>query len=348
MDIDLIVIGGGQAGLAAAYFLQQRGVRFQILDSAPEIGGSWQHYYRSLRLFSQARYSSLPGMPFPGDPQHYPTRDEVIAYLRHYAQRFELLVQLNSCVDNVTRIEKHFLIKLKNGSCLRTKAIIAASGPFRTPYLPSIAGCEQFRGRTFHAFDYREPSSFRDQHIMVVGGGETAIQIAIELATIARVTLASRHPLRFIPQRILGQDAVFWLHATGYDMLPISLGAVSRSPKIIEAGPYRRILASGNPSARPMFCRFTETGVAWRDGTSESVDTVVFATGYRPGLDYLARLNALDNTGKPYHKKGISQRVPGLYFIGLSGQRAQASATLRGVGADARYIVDKAIAYLAQ
>ena len=183
---------------------------------------------------------------------------------------------------------------------------------------------------------------------MVVGGGETAIQIAVELATVARVTLVSRHPLQFMPQHILGQDIVFWLHATGYDMLPISLGAVYRSPKIIEAVPYRRILASGNPSVRRMFCRFTETGVAWPDGTSESVDTVIFATGYHPGLDYLVRLKALNNAGKPYHKNGISQRIPGLYFVGLSGQRAQASATLRGVGYDARYIVNKVATYLVQ
>ena len=181
-----------------------------------------------------------------------------------------------------------------------------------------------------------------------MGGGETGIQIAVELTTVARVTLALRHPLRFMPQRIWGQDIVFWLHATGYDMLPISLGAVHRSPKIIEASPYRTILASGNPRQRPMFCQFNANGIIWQDGSSEAVDTVIFATGYKPGLDYLCSLGALNSDGVPNHRSGISRQVGGLYFVGLSGQHAQASATLRGVGRDAEYIVGKVAAYLAQ
>lgn len=343
---EMIVIGAGQAGLAAGYYLKQRNVRFQILDANAKLGGSWQHYYCSLRLFSQARYCTLPGMPFPGDPTHYPTRNEVIAYLRDYARHLDLPVQLNSRVDTITKSGQGFLVATTNGEQLRSKAIIAASGPFNTPYVPSLAGCSQFCGRTLHAFDYREPSQFRDQHVVVVGGGETAIQIAVELTSVARVTLASRHPLRFMPQRIFGQDIVFWLHATGYDMLPISLGAVRRSPRIIEAVPYRHQLSSGNPRARPMFQHFTSNGVTWQDGSSEAVDTVIFATGYKPGLDYLAALGALDKDGFPSHRNGSSQKVPGLYYVGLSGQRAQASATLRGVGYDAKRMVRLAATYI--
>ena len=101
---DVIVIGAGQAGLAAGYHLQRAGLRFVILDGADTAGGSWPHYYRSLRLFSPARFSSLPGMPFPGDAGAYPSRDETIDYLRRYARAFELPVQGGHTVDAVRRL----------------------------------------------------------------------------------------------------------------------------------------------------------------------------------------------------------------------------------------------------
>lgn len=347
---DVIVIGAGQAGLAAGYHLKRRGLDFTLLDANPEIGGSWQHYYDNLKLFSPARYSSLPGMRFPGDPDHYPTRTEVIEYLRAYATRFEIPVVNHARVVDVSRAEDGcFHVQLEDGRVFAAHVLISASGPHSSPHMPEMPGQEDFAGRVLHSFDYDNPAGYEDQHVVVVGGGDSAMQIAYELAKVARVTMATRRPLSFMPQRLLGQEIHFWLHGTGFDRLPVGLvRRLQGTPMILESGPYREALKTGNPAVKPMFTRFTADGVIWGNGESESADSVIFATGYRPGLGYLRELGALDEDGNPCHRGGVSERMPGLFYVGLFGQRSHSSATLRGVGADAGRIADRARAYIRQ
>lgn len=346
MIYDCIVIGAGQSGLAAGYYLRQTGLQFIILDQNLALGGSWQHYYKSLKLFSPARYAALPGMPFPGSPDHYPLRDEVIAYLQTYAQHFKLPLLMNEHVKDVNQSADYFIVQTSVGE-YHAKAIIASTGAFNTPYIPTLPDIDAFRGHILHAFNYIDSQAYHDQHVLIIGAGESAIQIAFDLAPVARVTLASRQPIRFQAQHFLGLDIHIFLHGTGYDTIPIGLWKrLTGSNRIIENSPYRAALASGNPKERRMFMRFSEHGVIWKDGQEELVDTVIFATGYRPGLDYLRSLGALDADGNPCHRGGISQYVPGLFYLGLFGQRSHASATLRGVGKDARYIVARLQKYL--
>lgn len=349
MQWDCIVIGAGQSGLSAGYYLKQTGLKFTLLDRHNQPGGSWQDYFKSLILFSPVRYAALPGMDFPGDPDHYPARDEVIVYLRRYADQFNLPVIPGTVVQRVERSGEGFRLHTNN-DIYATKTIIAGTGPFNTPYYPAIPGSEKFRGRILHAYNYEDTASYASQRIIVVGARESAIQIAVELAQVAYVTLATRRPLQFIPQRILGLDIHFFLHATGYDTLPLGLWTELKGTKrIVEAGNYRKALKTGNPRQMRMFESFTEDGVIWASGKREAVDTVIFATGYRPGLDYLAGLpGALDERGYPCHRGGISTAVPGLFYAGLFGQRSHASATLRGAGNDARYVVSKLARFIAQ
>lgn len=344
---DVLVIGAGQSGLATGYYLQRTPLTFAILDKQSQIGGAWTHYYDSLKLFSPAKYASLPGMDFLGDPDHYPPRNEVIAYLRDYADHFDLPVISDVHVTTVERDGDVFALHTTTGERYFTRALIAASGPFNTPKIPTIMGMESFNGEILHSFDYKNPAPYHEQHVVVVGARESAMQIAADLAPVARVTMAVRRPLKFMPQHILGKDIHFWLHSTGYDQLPLGLFTeLEGTERIIEAGPYREMLAQGNPTTREMFERFTDNGVVWSDGEVENVDAVIFATGYKQGLDYLADLGALDAEGRACHRGGVSERVAGLYFVGLFGQRSHASATLRGVGKDARYIVNQVTAYL--
>lgn len=339
---DVLVIGGGQAGLAAGYHLQRAGLFFAILEGRSDVGGAWPHYYDSLRLFSPASRSSLPGMPFPGQPHHYPTRDAVVAYLRHYARHFALPIVTDVQVVQVERTMEGFRVRTRGGTLYHARSIIAATGAFHRPNLPSLPGQDTFTGRLLHAATYRNPTSFEGQRVLVVGAGNSAIQIAVELARVAHVTLATREPIRFRRQKLLGQDIHHWAWLLGLDRLPLGIfRGKAAAIGVLDTGVYQAAIAAGKPDRRPIFTQFTSTGVVWPDRTAEPIDTVIYATGYRPNLDYLADLGAVDTNGQPLHRRGMSMRVPGLAYVGLANQWTYASATLRGVGPDAAYIVQQ-------
>ena len=344
---DTIVVGAGQAGLAAGYYLQRVGLRFTLLEAGTAPVGSWPHYYESLKLFSPARYSALPGLPFPGHPDHYPARDEVIAYLEGYAAHFRLPVRTNAQVVTVHRTETGFRVLLVDGTTLETRTLIAATGSFHRPSLPLIPGQERFRGQRLHSSAYCNPDIYHGQRLVVVGGGNSAVQIAVELARVALVTLATRAVVTFTPQRILGRDIHFWTRLLGWERVPLGgrLRLQEFNP-VLDTGIYRHALATGLLDRRPMFTGFSPEGVIWPDGERERVDTVIFATGYRPNLNYLAVLDAVDGAGRARHRAGVSLTTPGLAYVGLPAQRTFASATLRGVGADAAYVVAHLRRYL--
>jgi putative flavoprotein involved in K+ transport len=346
-SIDTLVIGAGQAGLAAGYHLQRAGHSFTILEASAQPGGSWPHYYESLRLFSPARFSSLPGLRFPGDPERYPARDEVIAYLRDYATHFQLPIVGNTRVARIIREHGLFAVQTDSGQVFQAHSLIAATGAFHRPHLPILPGQELFGGSILHSYAYQNPTSFEGQRVVIVGAGNSAVQIATELARVADVSLATRAPVRFIHQRPYGRDVHFWWWLTRLDRRPLDSRlaqwlerhAKGTGPRVLDTGVYRAALAAGRPAQQPMFSRFTENGVAWDNGHAEPVGTVIFATGYRPNLDYLESLGALDADGRVLQQRGVSLTVPGLYFVGLSNQRTYASATLRGVGPDAAVVV---------
>jgi putative flavoprotein involved in K+ transport len=351
--LDALVVGAGQAGLAAGYHLKRAGLSFAILEAGDKPGGSWPGYYKSLTLFSPSRYSGMPGMPFPGPPDRYPTRDEVTAYLRRYAEAFGLPVKVGERVLRAERPAERagagFRVLTAGGGEYRARTLIAATGSFSKPHQPRFPNQGAFRGRILHAAEYRNAEAFRGKRVVVVGGGNSAMQIAHELAAIARTTLATRSPLRFEPQTILGRDVHFWLSVTGLDRLPLGrLFDVSEPGAVVDDGTYAAAVRAGRPDRRSVFSRFTQRGVVWDDGVEDAVDAVVLATGYRPNLDYLRPLGALREDGRPDQRGGVSRAVPGLYFVGLPFQTSFSSATLRGVGPDAALVVARARRHLAR
>jgi len=347
---DAIVIGGGQAGLASGYHLKRKGLRFVVLEANDQAAGSWPRYYDSLKLFSPARFSSLPGMSLPGSPNGYPLKQEVIRYLRDYTSRFQLPVKTNQRVTEVRKNGDLFTIATSTGEVYRTKSVISATGAFHNPYTPDIKGREDFKGRILHSSEYRNPEPFIGQRVVVVGRGNSAIQIGVELAEVSRTSLAVLRPVQFVKQKVWGQDLHFWIKLVGFDTFPFwRFGKkVPVSGSVIDLGQYEEKLAAGKPDQFPMFTSFYADGVVWQNGTKEPVDAVIFATGYRPSLTYLGSTGALDAEGRPLQVAGVSSTVPGLYYVGLEGQRSFASATLRGVGPDARFVVKRLLRHITQ
>ncbi|MGD7705323.1 flavin-containing monooxygenase [Microlunatus sp. Y2014] len=336
----MIIVGGGQSGLAAARAAMEAHWAPTVLEAGPAASGSWPSYYDSLSLFSPAELSGFPDFDFPGRPGHYPRRDEVASFLTSYAAWLDADITTDTRVTTVSARGDELDVHADDGRVFTGDAVIAASGSFGNPFVPRLPEHDHFRGRLLHVAQYRSHAEFTGERVVVVGAGNSAIQVAHELAEVARVSLAVRHPVRLVPQRRLGRDIHYWLRRLGLDRWPPRLlSLLGSEPLVFDTGPYEAGLASGRLDQRPAFSRFHLDGVVWADGTTEAVDTVIMATGYRPDLPYLADLGALDATGAPRHHRGLSTVHPGLAFLGLEFQQTFSSNTLRGVHRDAHHVV---------
>ena len=339
-ELDVVVIGAGQAGLAAGHALRSTGLSYALLEATDQPGGSWPQFYDSLTLFSPAKYCALPGLRFPGDQSRYPHRDEAVAYLRQYAEHLDLPVRTRSRVVAVhPQFDGGFDVELLDGTRLSAQAVIAATGQFGAPQVPHVPGVTRYTGELLHVSAYRCPEKYAGRRVVVVGGGNSAIQVAVELDEVADVTLTTRSPLKIRRQRPLGIDLHHWLHYSRVDALPLGRRAAA-SVGVLDEGRYRAALDAGRPAHRDMFSAFTPDGVRWADGSSEPVDAVVLATGYRPNFDYLPPA-AFQADRWPAQHRGVSTTLPGLGFVGLPGQTGVASAMLRGVGPDAGRVVSR-------
>ncbi len=335
-----IIIGAGQAGLATAYHLQQQNIQFLILEGSNQTAGSWPNYYKSLKVFSPVAYSHLPGFQFPGEKTKYPSREDVIDYLEAYARHFDFPVETDATVVAVARKNEGFVVTTVSGRNYETQTVVDATGAFNRPYFPELPNASAYTGEVLHTFGYKVPQGFEHKRVLVIGGGNSAIQVAGDLVGTAQsVTLTTRSSLKLIPQKILGLDVHFYSRYFGLDKLrPRDAEVGGKQPvQVIDTGNYRAMLASGAIRKMPMFAAFTETGVRWQDGATEAFDVVIYGTGYRPNYAHLPS-EALSNEGRLLQHKGISE-VAGLYFVGQAFQRNFASATLRGVGSDAAYVV---------
>jgi putative flavoprotein involved in K+ transport len=343
----VIVVGGGQSGLAAGRALRELGMPALILEASDRAVGSWPRYYDSLHLFSPVEFSSMPALPFPGAPGRYPHRDEVADYLEAYAAGLGVEIQTNTRVETIHQDGRRFVVWTADGRSLRASGIVAATGSFANPYRPTLAGERDFTAKLLHVAEYRNRAPYVGQRVVVVGAGDSAVQVASDLASVARVTLATRKPVRFIPQRLRGKDVHYWFRETGFDALPAEwLTKITGGSVVTDSGGYEDELAQGRFDRRPMFDNLDGDRVVWSDGQSEPVGAIILATGYRPSLEYLRELGALDEHGAPIHVGGISATHLGLVYLGLEFQRSFASNTLRGVSQDALAVIAPLVAWI--
>ncbi|MDF1503219.1 ArsO family NAD(P)H-dependent flavin-containing monooxygenase [Roseisolibacter sp. H3M3-2] len=344
---DVLVIGGGQSALAVGYYLRRTGLSFALLDANDAPGGAWRRAWPSLRLFSPAQWSSIPGWLMPRGDGEYPTRDEALAYLAEYERRYALPVERPVRVLGVHAERDALRVATDRGE-RRARAVVSATGGAGVPVVPDVPGRDAFAGETLHSSEYDGPARLAGKRVVVVGAGNSGAQIVADLAGVADVTWATREPPRFLPddvdgRALFGQATARWkaLQEGRTPDPPRSLGDVVMVESV------RAARDRGLLRAVPMFDRFTARGVAWADGRGADVDAVVWATGFRAALAHLAPLGVLDARGRVALRGTRAALEPRLWLVGYGEWTGFASATLVGVGRTARATADEIAAALA-
>lgn len=342
---DVIVIGGGQSGLAAGYYLRRTGLSYTILDNQSEGGGSWQHYWKSLKLFSPAQWSSLPGVVLPGGGNYYPSRDEAVNYLRFYEEKYQLPVKRNVHVRGVTKSGDLFRIDTSDGN-YEAQTVVSATGSFSNWYIPQFDGAELFQGEILHSNEYSSPDRFKGKRVAIVGEGNSGAQILAEVSTVADTFWITQKEPRFLPDHVDGRflfDAATQMYEAqkmGKQYKPPSLGDIVMVGSVKDAR-SRNVLKSRRP-----FARLSSDAMIWPNGDEEKIDVIIFCTGFKPALQHLQPLNLINEEGKADTVGTRSKQVEGLWFVGYGNWTGFASATLIGVGRSAKATVDEITKYI--
>ena len=345
---ETVVIGGGQAGLSAGYFLAALGRPFLILDAGERIGDAWRERWDSMRLFTPARRDGLPGMPFPAAKHSFPTRDEMADYLQEYAARFELPVRTRTRVDALGRSQTGRFLIAAGERRFEADHVVIATGPFQAASVPEFADQLDPRITQLHSNEYRNPAGLPEGDVLVVGAGNSGTDIALELTATRRVRLSGELPPE-IPFNIEGRSGrvIFpllwqiWTHVLNFGT-PIGRKAL---PKI-KAGKEplirvkRKHLKARGVEIVPRTVGAHDGLPLLDDGTALDVSSVIWCTGYRPSHDWidLPVLDAEDDLANDHH--GVIAQEPGLYRVGREFLYAFNSHTIGGVGRDAERIVN--------
>jgi putative flavoprotein involved in K+ transport len=343
---EVIVVGGGQAGMAAGCYLSRAGIPFLILDAGTRAGEAWQQRWDTLELFTPAHYSSLPGMRFPGSPGHYPGKDEVAGYLEAYARSFALPVRYNTRVTSLERAAGGYRLHTSAGR-YEAGQVIVATGAYQRPFVPPIAGKLSGEVTQLHSAAYRNPGQIPGGEVLVVGAANSGAQIAADLAGTHQVWLSRGARIRRLPRRILGIP----IHALGdrLGLIPAPFGTwrgrTQRGDLLV--GPSLRQLARRHGiRLAGRATRAEGRTVTFADGQALEVTAVVWATGYRSDYSWI-HLPVLGPDGLPRHNRGITES-PGLYFLGMHNQYSRGSSLIHWVRHDAAYIVDQVRAHAAK
>jgi putative flavoprotein involved in K+ transport len=334
-SLDVLVIGGGQAGLAMGYQLAQRGQRFLIVDAAGEVGAVWRSRWDSLRLFTPAQYDKLPGRAFPAAADTYPGKDEVANYLRDYAAAFNLPIRLNTTVTSLAKTDGGYVAKAGD-DMFQARQVVVATGPFHVPFTPPVADQLDPDVRQVHSAQYRNPHDLPPGRVLVVGAANSGCQIAQELSATHHVELSTGARIPTIPQRPLGRDVWWWASGLRLDRVTVDsrLGKrLAGRDQRIGVGP-RNLRRRHGVRIRPRVTTAAGRMVSFADGATATFDAVVWATGYTTNHSWINVPEATDEHGQLVQRHGVTPS-PGLYTLGLTWQHTRGSALLGWVGADA-------------
>ncbi|WP_207591652.1 NAD(P)-binding domain-containing protein [Halomontanus rarus] len=355
---DTVVIGGGQAGLATGYYLQQHDQDFVILDASNRVGDAWRARWDSLRVFTPARYSSLPGMDVPGTQYAFPTKDEVADYLETYAQRFDLPVELGVRVDGLERSGDGLLVTAGDRR-IEADNVVVAMASYQIPTVPDFAAELSDDIVQLHTSDYRNPDQLQDGGVLVVGAGNSGAEIALDVAGASRLgaheheTWLSGRDVGHVPFHI---DSWVGRHLGVPFVMGVLFHRIFTTGTLIGRRIRPKVLSQGGPLVRTKPSDLAAAGVervprttGVRDGRPVvgdddvlDVENVIWCTGFRPDFSWidLPIFDGKEQPKEPVHVRGVVPDEPGLYFVGLFFLYAMTSGLFTGVGRDAEYVVD--------
>jgi putative flavoprotein involved in K+ transport len=336
---EVVVVGGGQAGLAIGYFLARQGRDFVIFEAADAPAAAWRARWDSLRLFTPVRYDSLPGYAFPGDPDSYPARDDVVAYLTDYVERFKLPVEPDNRVNTVRPVARGYMVELE-GRSHEADQVVIATGPFQVPRVPAIAARLGADVTQFHSTEYRTPRDVPDGRVLVVGGGNTGFQIAQELSVTHEVHLSIGSRQTPLPQRILGRDLFWYLDRTGliYKTTTSRIGRRAAGRDTLIGSTPRVLRRRHGVRLQKRAVDARASTVTFSDRTSEDFSTVIWATGFQVDHSWVHAPVFDDQGGSSSTRR--HQRARAL-FPGPHLAAHQGSALLGWVKDDAEYIANQ-------
>ncbi|MDV8000294.1 flavin-containing monooxygenase [Rhodococcus sp. IEGM 1408] len=343
-QIDTVVIGAGQAGLAVGYYLAQQGRPFVLLEENARVGDSWRQRWDSLRLFTAARFDELPGSPYPGAPWSFPTREEFSDYLENYATEHHLAIRLRTRVRRLARHGSGYIVEIDGGRLLADHVIVAA-GFDRLPRTPDFA-VDLGPGITqLHSSGYRNADQLPDGDVLVVGAGNSGADIALDLSGTHQVHLSGRHPGQIPfdidrPSSRIVSRVVF--AAFGHVLTTRTpMGRRARAEALAHSGPLIRVksedLAAAGVHRVPRVTGVREGRPELQDGSTLPVASVIWCTGYRPDRSWID-LPVFGTDDLPAQERGVCPSHPGLYFLGELFQYSLASSMIHGVVRDARYV----------
>lgn len=336
---DIVVIGGGQAGLAVGQALDANKANFLIVDSQPETGWVWRQRYGSLKLFTPSQYSNLPGMPLSLSKDSYPTKDQIANYLQSYAGYFHLPIRHNVHVEMLTPVADGFLLETNEGP-IRAKKVVVATG--KVPWRPVCSDQLGPDVLQLHSSEYKSPSQIPEGAVAVVGGGNSGAQIAEELAETHKVSLSYEILPKYFPQRWLGKDIFFWLILIGVMIKkrdPERPGerAGGAVPRI--GGDLDAKLKSGVITELPGVESAGENCLYFKGGKSIRPRTIIWSTGFRYDFDWI-KAKMVDDEGLPLHLRGVSP-VRNLFYIGLTDQYRKSSGFLGFLHEDVNFLISQ-------
>ncbi|WEH32239.1 NAD(P)-binding domain-containing protein [Streptomyces sp. AM 4-1-1] len=336
MDVDVVVVGAGQAGLSAAYHLRRAGLApdrdFVVLDHAPRPGGAWQFRWPSLTYGKVHGMHSLPGMELTGADDSRPSSEVIGAYFAEYEETFGLRVHRPVEVRAVREGGGGRLLVETSEGTYRARALINATGTWDRPFWPRLPGQETFRGRQLHTADYPGPEEFAGLRVVVVGGGASGTQHLMEIAEVAAEThWVTRRPPVFREGPFgadEGRAAVSMVEErVRRGLPPRSVVSVTGLP-LTDA--VRRARAEGVLDRLPMFDRITPEGVAWDDGRSAGADVILWATGFRAAIDHLAPLRLRERGGGIRLDGTRAVRDPRVQLVGYGPSASTIGANRAG------------------